>query len=408
MNKVTQISTNSFNGGAGIAALRLHNEINKSNSYKSYFYTEFIKQKSLIENNIFENKFRTIFRKINSKLSKQFAKNIFLNENLESFSYSPFYFSKNLSNLSSSDIYHLHWFQHEFINLRDINKLPNNRIVWTLHDCWPIQGTEHYVLKKDQTNKIYLKLKMRIKNYKKNLIKNKNIHLVAPSKWMKEEALNSFENFTPNITVIPNAIPDIFFKELRKNKARKLLNLPLDKTLVLFSSLGGLKDKRKGIEIIIDLIKYLHNESSIEFITIGPFQEIIKINKEMIHYLGKINDLKKLFHIYKATDMVLVPSLIDNLPQVATEAQACGRPIVCMRNGGLKDIVINKKTGFFSKDRNPKNFTQQINNVIKNGLLNEAESKYISKRAKSLWSGKVIREAHINLYNDMLKFNHQK
>ena len=61
------------------------------------------------------------------------------------------------------------------------------------------------------------------------MIKNKNIQLVAPSNWIKEKALKSFGDFIPKVITIPNPIPDIFFEEYEKSRARKNLNLPKDK-----------------------------------------------------------------------------------------------------------------------------------------------------------------------------------
>ena len=42
---VTHLSTNSFNSGSGIAAIRLHNALNDSKEFESYFFTEHIMKK---------------------------------------------------------------------------------------------------------------------------------------------------------------------------------------------------------------------------------------------------------------------------------------------------------------------------------------------------------------------------
>ena len=102
--------------------------------------------------------------------------------------------------------------------------------------------------------------------------------------------------------------------------------------------------------------------------------------------------------------MVLVPSLIDNLPQVATEAQACGRPVIGFNTGGMKDIVINNETGYLSSKR-LSSIQNNINKVIQNQLLSNENCNQISNRAYKLWNNKVIRNSYTNLYNEILNID---
>jgi glycosyltransferase involved in cell wall biosynthesis len=274
-----------------------------------------------------------------------------------------------------------------------------------MHDCWPFEGTEHYSFLAEKP-KYYKKIQAFLKDKKKNLIRDKNIKLVAPSNWMKEKAIKSFEDFTPNVVMIPNAIPNIFFEKYSKLKARKNLDLPKDKILILFSSFGGEGDLRKGINLIIQLLNSKHNkDSNYEFITIGSFKNMHKFNKEKLTNLGKIDGNNKLREIYKAVDIVLVPSLIDNLPQVATEAQACGRPVIGFNIGGMSDIVINNETGFLSNKKDLESLQNNINKAIKNQLFDNKRCNQITNRAYKLWSNKVINNSYINLYNEMLNQN---
>jgi glycosyltransferase involved in cell wall biosynthesis len=40
---------------------------------------------------------------------------------------------------------------------------------------------------------------------------------------------------------------------------------------------------------------------------------------------------------------------MDNLPQVATEAAACGRPVVAFDVGGLSDAVEDRRSGYLAR-----------------------------------------------------------
>ena len=98
--------------------------------------------------------------------------------------------------------------------------------------------------------------------------------------------------------------------------------------------------------------------------------------------------------VYKAIDIVLVPSIIDNLPQVATEAQACGRPVIGFNTGGMEDIVINEKTGYLSRTQDHISIQKNINRVIEKNLLDESKANQISKRAFELWNNNVVKDSY--------------
>jgi glycosyltransferase involved in cell wall biosynthesis len=47
----------------------------------------------------------------------------------------------------------------------------------------------------------------------------------------------------------------------------------------------------------------------------------------------------------RSSDVVLVPSFQEGLPNVAVEASACGRPVFASNVGGLSEVVVNGETG---------------------------------------------------------------
>ena len=50
--------------------------------------------------------------------------------------------------------------------------------------------------------------------------------------------------------------------------------------------------------------------------------------------------------MYSAADVVVVPSIEDNQPQVGLEAMACGTPVIAFDTCGLPEYVIDGKTGW--------------------------------------------------------------
>ena len=66
-------------------------------------------------------------------------------------------------------------------------------------------------------------------------------------------------------------------------------------------------------------------------------------------WTGHIDDERELARIYNAADVAVVPSRQDVLAQTATEAQACGIPVVTFAATGVVDTAIDGETGKFAR-----------------------------------------------------------
>jgi glycosyltransferase involved in cell wall biosynthesis len=69
---------------------------------------------------------------------------------------------------------------------------------------------------------------------------------------------------------------------------------------------------------------------------------------------------------YAASDVVVVPSLQEAWGLVATEAMACGKPVVASRVGGLPDQVIDGYNGFLVPPRDPRALADRILYLLEN------------------------------------------
>ena len=52
---------------------------------------------------------------------------------------------------------------------------------------------------------------------------------------------------------------------------------------------------------------------------------------------------------YAAADVVVVPSVLENLPNTLVESLACGRAVVAVDSGGMRDGVRHGKTGYLAR-----------------------------------------------------------
>jgi len=68
--------------------------------------------------------------------------------------------------------------------------------------------------------------------------------------------------------------------------------------------------------------------------------------------------------LYRAADVVVVPSASESFGLVALEASACGTPVVATAVGGLRSIVRDGETGYLVRRRDPKSFAAALSRVL--------------------------------------------
>ena len=418
MIKILHLSYCDKNTGAGIAAYRIHKSIcnHKQSEIKS-----FLRINTLCSDNlntiatknkitIFYNFFKKYFERILIKIFKYDDK-VF-----HSISILPSLKHREINKLDI-DLVHIHWVQHETISIEEIGKI-KFPIVWTLHDCWPFSATEHYQKNNlDQRYKIGYKVKnlFRISEYidklcfyRKKFNWKNDISLIAPSKWIANCARNSLIMKDKQIVVIPNPLDTNVFKTRNKRSARKSLKLKNNKKVLLFGSIDGGEDPRKGADLLIDLLKFItFKKENIQIVIFGKTnksQDIFKdCNFEIIN-VGKINSNIRMSILYSAADIFIMPSRIESFGQTAAEAQSCGTPVVGFDIGGLKDIVENNKNGILIEPYKVKKMAFAIDDLLSNEEVLQRLSYASRENAINNWHHKKVARSHINFYKNILNY----
>lgn len=326
-------------------------------------------------------------------------------------SWLPFSNAVDKINQRKPDIVHLHWINDGMLRIEDLAKI-NAPIVWTLHDMWPFTGGCHYsnectrykkscgsciVLNSNSENDISKKIYQR---KAKIFSKLNNITIVGLSEWLNKSSENSslFKNYTH--VNLPNPIDCNIFKPIDKESSRKLWNLPFGKKLILFGAMGATSDPRKGFKELKKGLNQLKSDN-VELVIFGSSKPKEYQNFGFTtHYLGKISDDVSLVTLYSAVDLVVTPSLQENLSNVIMESLSCGTPVVAFNIGGNRDLIDHKNNGYLAEEGNAKDLSIGIDWVLEhpnNSLL----AKNAREKVLFNFDTEIVAQKYLQLYKSI-------
>jgi|GEM_PF-1268041 glycosyltransferase involved in cell wall biosynthesis len=142
----------------------------------------------------------------------------------------------------------------------------------------------------------------------------------------------------------------------------------------------------------------------------GPLQQrIIDLSREYpesVKYFGFIEH-SELVNIYSKAHIVIVPSKREQFPFVPIEAQACGTPVIASDIEGLRQCVVEGRTGLLVYPRNPEEFVRKIAMMYK--LMTERTEDYLQmcnnsvKYVNENFNNEAVLNSTIQLFNSVLR-----
>jgi glycosyltransferase involved in cell wall biosynthesis len=258
------------------------------------------------------------------------------------------------------DVINLHWIGAGFIQPQTLAQI-RQPLVWTLHDMWTFTGGCHYSGDCDRYRESCGSCPALHSHSEQDITrhlwraKNKawsdiNLTIVSPSEWLAKSAASSSLLSTARIEVIPYGLDTQVYRPIPQHFARSLLQLPTDKTLLLFGAMNATSDQRKGFHLLQPALQKLSQSGwgdRLELVVLGASSpERPQDLGFKVHYLGKLSDDLSLAVTYSAIDAVAVPSLQDNLPNVILEAMSCGSPCIGFNLGGIPDMIEHQVNGY--------------------------------------------------------------
>lgn len=196
-------------------------------------------------------------------------------------------------------------------------------------------------------------------------------NFIAISKAINED-LNKIVSNKTNIKNIPNGVDiDKYFPIDRTNqiKLRIQLGIPTNNEMVIL--FAGAINKRKGIPDLLSAIENLSSNIKCTFIFCGPILEDIGFTKKIEELNGKSNieviyagSIENVHEYMKASNIFVLPSYSEGLPNVLLEAAASGLALISTDIGGSRDIVSHGQNGFLIPTNDYKAISQNIERLV--------------------------------------------
>jgi glycosyltransferase involved in cell wall biosynthesis len=394
--EVIHLSTGHL-GGAGLAARRLNEALNKSgvkSTFAALDHKDFIplSNETTFPRNLSSKLLGRSYAFSQSRLSKKVFFSIFSHNSID-----YRFFLKNPT--PQTTILHIHnWFN--LLNLRAISKLQKNgfKIVITLHDQRFMTGGCHYAFtcNKFESNcskcpllpKPLNMLTFFMLQYSKMIIGrfSQKISFVAPSNWILGEARKSRLLKNENIFFIPNTLGSVE-QDLHPSRLNNITTTSRKGLKLGIASMLS-ESYIKGGDITAEISKLLYSSNlGFEFVYLNDFAQ---------NEIGKAQ-------FWNSIDYLLVLSRAENSPNVIHEAKQHGVPVIASKVGGITELLnLDYDVGIDLDDLNTASVVSIISSVPNRKLSQEATREMQSEFHR--YVGQSVT-SHTELYKKMMLGN---
>ncbi len=313
----------------------------------------------------------------------------------------------------ASNILHLHWISRWFDWRAFFATVPaTTPIVWSLHDLNPLTGGCHIpgdcrgfvdgcrgcpqirpLLWDRQRAARSLELKRKI-------FQTHPIHVVANSRWMLQAARDSsLGKLANSIRMIHLGVDCNAFQPRGKSTCRELLGVPHDKFILAFGA-ADLNDDNKSLKLVCDALQESPLRNDCHLLLFGKGWPAFSLPVSATA-AGWTDNERLLSVVYSAADVLVMPSRFESFGLTAVEAMSCGIPAIATRTGGLSDIVRGENGGISIPVGDAGALRQALERLFTDTELRDSLGRQARLLASDDFSLRRTTDEYISLYREL-------
>jgi glycosyltransferase involved in cell wall biosynthesis len=237
------------------------------------------------------------------------------------------------------------------------------------------------------------------------ILDSKNSAVICVSEAVRRYRIEE-AGFDPNkLHLIENGIDlDRFWKTAPREEMEARLGLPSGRRwAVIVGRLVPLKGHRFLIEALSLLAKDLHDLGLLiagdgeEEAALQAKTEALGLSDRVV-FLGLRRDIPDILGI---SEVLVLPSSREGLPIVLLEAMAASLPVVVTPVGGIPEVVVDGKTGFFVTQE-PGSIASALRRLYENPALAKAMGSTARRLIEERYDIRMVARSYENLYRSLL------
>lgn len=312
---------------------------------------------------------------------------------------------------SDADIIHFHWMQGGALSFDDMLAV-RKPVFISLHDMWLFTGGCHYdeecgryleccgncpVINSSRDHDVsYSNLLSKRRSVMRHGLSH--VSVVGLSRWLASAAKASSLLQGAKVHNLPNPIDASVFSPRSSDSLRDRLKIPRSNKIILFGAMQS-DDVRKGGSFLKSAISKIKTQG-VSLVVFGGGGEGFNIFDD-VHIIGHVGSDEALADLYRIADVMVVPSLQENLSNAIMESMACGTPVVAFNVGGNGDMIDHCDNGYLARLRDVNDLVCGIEWIIYNkdhvGLRSRAREKILRNFEQS-----IVARRYKDLYEEVL------
>jgi glycosyltransferase involved in cell wall biosynthesis len=232
--------------------------------------------------------------------------------------------------------------------------------------------------------------------------------IITTGEAVKNALINNNGYPAERIASIATGVPlDRFARTEDDGSLRK--ELAIDKNVRIVTIVAILRNVKRH-DIFLDSVLVLKNRyKDLKFLIVGEGPMRQSIESKIIDN-GLQNDVIMTGHrediprILAASDIIVLTSDKEGVPQSLSQAMAMGKPVVASAVGGIPDLIDDGVTGLFAEPGNASSYADKISVLLENDELRSRIALEGQKHVLNNFTDTIMANKTIDFYRKLAEF----